>query len=137
MRIYNQFVLGQEFSSHLYGCLQVASCVVAKVYYQILEAFLLQLGQGYEHFCISVLSEVLDAHIAGVVVNHVGGRDAFLGNVTSCHRVCLHPFHAIAHHTYFNFRVFGPFEPVHGFLVSDYFAREGFAVHTYNLVTSQ
>ena len=83
-------VFGQEFVSHLHGSLEVSACVVAQVYYEALEAVVSQLSQRHEHLGIGVLAEVLDAYVARLLVEHIGGADALGLHLAARDGVVLH-----------------------------------------------
>ena len=133
----DEFLVGQELVGHVDGCCQVSATVVAKVDTQVLESLLRELCQGDEHLWIGILAEVLDAHVSGLVVEHIGCRDALGRYLASGHGEGLYLLAAVAHHTNLYLGVFLSLESVHGFLVGDNLAYERLAVYRHNLVASQ
>ena len=132
----DEAVLGQELVGNLYGRLQVTACIAAQVDAEALEAFLRQLGQGDEQFGVGVLAEVLDADIARLAVEHVGGGDALGGYLATGDGNAAHLRLAIAQDAQLDLGVLGTLQAVHGFLVGERLTRKGLVIDHDNLVAS-
>ena len=137
LRVDDQPVLGQELICNLHGALEIASRVVAQVYHQIFKAILRQFSQGYQQLRIGRLTKALDADIARCVIKHISGRNTLLWDFTTCHRKELGLLFSIADDANLHFRVLGPFQPTHGFIICHDFSNKRLAVHAYNLISSQ
>ena len=135
--IYYQTVLGQELVGHLHSRLEIAAGVVAQVYHEIGEPALRELGQRDEQLGIGGLREFLHADVAGLVVEHIGGGNALLGDVATRDGKGMDHLGAIAHHAYLDLGVLGALEPVHGLFLGHYLTHKRLAIHAHNLVACQ
>ena len=133
----NELILGQELVGHLHGALQVSARVVAQVDDKVLEALLLQFGQSHEQFGIGGFAKLGYLDVACGVVHHVRGGDGFLWNLAARDGEVASLGLTVAQHAYFNLRVLGSLEFMHGLLVGNHLAHKRFAVHAYNLVAGK
>ena len=124
----------QELVGHLNGTLEIATRIVAQVDDKVLEALLLQVGQGDEQLGIGLLAEVLDLDITRVVVEHIGSSDRLRRNLSTRdvegeHLGMTETLHADTH-----LGALRTLEAVHGLLLSDLLADELLAVDHHDFV---
>ena len=137
LRVHYQFVLWQKLVGHLYSRLEETTRVVAKVDNEVLAALLRQLGQSNEHVGISSFAEVLNADIARIVVEHVGGSYAFLRDVAACDGKFQRLFMPITQYADAHLCVFRTFQSAHGLVVGNGFAHKGLSVYAHHLIAGQ
>ena len=137
LRIYNELVLRKEFICHLHGRIEVAARVVAQVDDEIGESSLRKVGKSNEEFGVGCLAEVLYSDVTRLVVKHVSGGDALLGDVASCHGKVLDGLLSVAHHADFHLCVLRTFKAVHRLFVCHFLADKWFPIDAHNLVAGK
>ena len=118
----------------MYGGLQVAAGVAAQVDAESLEALLCQFSQSYQQFRIRVLAEILDADVARLVVQHVGGRDAARRYLAARDGDVAQLLFTIAQNAQLDLRILRTLQAVHGLFVGQCLAGKRLVVDGYYLV---
>ena len=76
--------------------------------------------QGYQQFGIGRFAEFVGLDIPELLINHVGGIDAFYRDVSTYDGKLQNIFFSLTEDTQFDFASFFTFQPFHGFVVGYY-----------------
>ena len=133
----DELLLAQELIGDGHGGIEISTRIVPEVNHQVAESLLGELGQSHEQFGIGRLTEVLDANISRMLIQHIGGRYALLRYLATGHRIGQYLLALVTLHTYLHLSVLGSFQPVLRLIFGHHFSHEWLAVYGYYLVSRQ